>query len=287
MKGPITLIIVVLALIIIASFLLYTVDERQQVVITRFGNPVRVVKDPGLHLKLPYPFEAASKFDDRVLDYDSNPEPIYTQDKKNLIVDNYAKWRIVDPLAFMRAVRNEFGAQQRLDDIIYSALREELGKHTLSEVVAANRDTIMTVVTQESDQIADSLKYGIKIIDVRIKRADLPPQNQNAVFGRMREERGRIAKRYRSEGEEEALKIRATTDLEVATLRAGAYQQAERIKGEGDAEALRIYAQAYQRDPQFYELVRTLEAYEKSIDENTVLVLPPKTQFFKYLGKGQ
>ena len=287
MKGPITLIIVVLALIIVASFLLYAVDEREQVVITRFGNPVRVVKDPGLHFKLPYPFEAASRFDDRVLDYDSNPEPIYTQDKKNLIVDNYAKWRIVDPLAFMRAVRNEFGAQQRLDDIIYSALREELGRHTLSEVVAVNRDTIMTVVTRESDQIADSLKYGLTIIDVRIKRADLPAENQNAVFGRMREERGRIAKRYRSEGEEEALKIRATTDLEVAKLQAGAYEQAQRIRGEGDAEALRIYAQAYQRDPKFYELVRTLEAYEKSIDDNTVLVLPPKTQFFKYLGKGQ
>ncbi|MCD6335401.1 MAG: protease modulator HflC, partial [Candidatus Latescibacteria bacterium] len=281
MKGLIILAVIVVIALVAVGLVAYTVDETQQAVIIRMGNPVRTVQEPGLHFKWPYPIESVHMFDDRVLEYDVDPEPIYTQDKKNLILDNYARWRIEDPLMFMKAVKTRSGAQARLDDIVYSVLREELGKHVLSEVISENREKIMVAVTQHCREQAKGL--GIGILDVRIKRADLPRENEEYVYNRMRAERSRIAMQYRSEGEEEALKIRAQTDLDKRAIMAEAYEKSEKLKGAGDAEALGIYANAYQKDPNFYAFTRTLQAYEKAIDEHTVLVLPPTMEFFKYL----
>jgi membrane protease subunit HflC len=263
------------------NLVLFTVDETKQVVITQMGRPVRSIADPGLHMKLPYPVQTAHYFDDRLLVYDSAPTEILTEDKKNLVVDNYARWRIVDPLLFMQTVRDENGAQARLDDIIYSELRVELGKHDLQEVVSTAREQLMKIVTDRCDERARD--YGISIVDVRIKRADLPEENERFVYERMRAERRRKANMYRSEGEEEALKIRAQTDKEKTILLAEAYRSAQETRGEGDAAATKIYASALQADPEFYRFWRTLEAYRAALDTSTVLVISPDSDFFRYL----
>lgn len=281
MRGLIWIGASILGVVMVLSMVTFTVDETNQAVVVRMGEPVRVVKEPGLHFKLPFPVETVHKFDKRLLEYDSAPAQIYTKDKKNLIVDNYARWRIVDPLAFLKTVRTEAGALSRLDDIVYAVLREELGRHTLSEVVAKNRELIMRTVTQKCDAATE--KLGIEVVDVRIKRADLPKENERYVFDRMRAERHKMANQYRSEGEEMALKIRAQTDLEKRRILAEAYRKAEEIKGEGDAEASRIYAEAYKKDPEFYAFIRSLQAYDAVMDSSTVLVLPPEGPFFRYL----
>lgn len=284
MKTVITLIAALVLCVIVVELTFFIVDEREMVVVTRLGEPKRIIQDPGLYMKVPF-IEQVHVFEDRLIYSDADPAPIYTQDKKNLIVDNFARWRIVDPLMFLQSVQNIYRAQSRLDDIIYSALREDLGKRTLSEVVSKMRAEIMLKVTNRSRETAKSL--GIEILDVRLKRADLPDENKKFVFDRMRAERARQAKEYRAEGEEMALKIRAQTDLDVTRLTSGAFQKAQLIRGEGDAEALRIYADAFQQDPKFYEFQRTLEAYEKTLGKGTVLVLPLTTEFFKYLGTGK
>ena len=267
-------------LLIIASRTLYTVSETEQVVVTQLGRPVRLVQTPGLHLKVPF-LQQLTFFEDRLLDYDAAPAPVITRDKKNLVVDNYAKWQIRDPLKFLQTVQNEAGAQARLDDIIYSKVREQLGLHDLVEVIATKRDPIMRAVTASSHEA--STAYGIGVIDVRIKRADLPPENAQAVYGRMRTEREREAKRYRSEGQEEALKIRAESEKQKTIMLAEAYEQEQGIRGEGDAAAVRVYAEAFQHDPDFFTFTRTLEAYRKSLKGKTTLLLPPQMEFLRYL----
>ena len=281
MKGPVGVIVAVVALLFIGNLVVFTVNEVQQVVVTQFGEPIRVIKAPGLYFKLPNPIQRITVFDDRLLDYDANPEDIYTKDKKILVLDNYARWRIVNPLLFLQTLRTTAEGLARLDDIIYSEMRKELGQHELTEVIATNREELMRLVTQRSDEAAQV--YGIKVLDVRIKRADLPPENEAAVFNRMRAERDREAKGYRAEGQEEALKIRAQTDLAATRINAEAYEKSQGIRGQGDAEALGIYAEAYKDAARFYKFVRTLEAYEKSLDEKTVLVLPADSEFLKYL----
>ncbi len=281
MKGPVGLLIAIVVALFGLNLVAFTIGEWEQGVVTQFGEPVRVVREPGLYFKLPNPVQKVTFFDKWLLGYDANPEEIYTKDKKILILDNYARWRIVDPLLFMQTLRTTEEGQSRLDDIIYSELRKELGQHDLTEVVSINREELMQLVAQRANEAARV--YGIEVLDVRIKRADLPPENEAAVYDRMRAERDREAKGYRSEGEEAALKIRAITDLDAARISAGAYEKAQGIRGEGDAEALRIYAAAYRNAERFYQFTRTLEAYEKSLDDNTVLVLPAESEFFKYL----
>jgi membrane protease subunit HflC len=281
MRSAAALVVAIAIAVFGASLILFTVTEIQQAVVTQFGEPVRVITEPGLYFKLPDPIQKVNYFDKRLLDYDANPDPIYTKDKKILLLDNYARWRIVEPLVFMKALRTVDEATARLDDIVFSELRKELGQHELTEVVASNREEIMLDVTTRSDEAARP--YGIEVVDVRVKRADLPPENEAYVFNRMRAEREREAKTYRAEGEEQALKIRAETDLEAASISAEAYEQSQGIRGEGDAEALKIYAAAYKNAGKFYEFTRTLEAYEKSLTENTVLVQPLDTEFFKFL----
>ena len=279
-KSPIITIIGLIVVIIIFALISFVVDETKQAVILQMGKPMRTVTSPGLHFKLPNPIQTAILFEDRMLDYDASPTEILTKDKKYLIVDNFAKWRIVDPLLFMQGVKDEIGAQARLDDIIYSELRVQLGNHDLVEIVSENREDIMKTVTKDSDEKARD--YGIEIIDVRIKRADLAPENETAVYARMKAERERIANQYRSEGEEEALKIRAQTDKEKEIILAEAYREAQITRSEGEAQAIEIYANAFEKDPSFYDFMRTMEAYKKIFDEKTTLVLPPEAELFKY-----
>ena len=281
MRSAIGLVVVIVVALFGANLVTFTVNEVEQVVVTQFGQPRDVITEPGLYFKLPDPIQRITVFDKRLLDYDSDADPIYTKDKKILLLDNYARWRIVDALQFMQALRTENEAQARLDDIIYSELRKELGQHELAEVIATNREAIMDTVTVRAAVAA--LVYGIEIVDVRVKRADLPPENEAAVYNRMRAERAREAMAYRSEGEEQALKIRAETDLESASIRATAYETAQGTRGKGDAEALGIYAAAYRGAGDFYEFTRTLEAYESALDEKTILVQPVGTDFLRFL----
>ena len=283
MRRSLTAILVVLVvLLIVVGNSIFRVFETEQVQITKFGAPVRTITDPGLHFKIPF-VHKLHLFEKRLLDYDSAPTEVLTQDKKPLIVDNYAKWRIIDPLKFMMTVQNEPGAQTRLDDIIYSEIRTELGKHLFHEIISAQRSAIMDTVTQNSNIKAQ--EYGIEVVDVRIKRADLPAENERAVFQRMEAERKRIANKYRSEGEEKALEIRAETDKEAVIILAQAEKKAQEIRGEGDAEATRIYADAFGRNQRFYSFWRTLQAYENTIDSSTTLILSPDAEFFNYLWK--
>jgi membrane protease subunit HflC len=274
------LIILVLAGVFAAKTALFIVDETEQVVITRLGKPVRVIKEPGIYFKKPF-VEQVNLFDNRLLEYDSLPAEIYTLDKQTLVVDNFCKWRIRDPLLFLQSVHNEQQAQSRIDDIVFSELREQLKHYKLTQIVVTDRGLIMKEVTRQSDKKAGDL--GIEIVDVRIKRSDLPPENEKALFGEMRAERQRKAKKYRSEGEEEATKIRAETDQEKIEILATAYREEQDIRGKGDAEALRIYAEAYQQDPRFYDFLRSLEAYQKTLGSKTTIVLSPDSEFLKYL----
>jgi membrane protease subunit HflC len=281
-KQLISAIIFVAIVVIIAVALatsIFTVDETEQAIVTQLGKFVREAKQPGLHFKIPL-IQAKHKFEARILEYDADAAKIITDDKKHLVIDNYARWKIIDPLKFYQTVGSENGAQSRLDDIVFSEMREELARHSLTEIVSVNRQQIMHKVAEQCAQKAAD--YGIQIIDVRIKRADLPQDNTYSVFDRMKSERHKIAKKYRSEGEEEAVKIKAQTDKDKMILLAESYKKAEKTKGEGDAEALKIYAQAYENDPEFYAFLRTLEAYQKSLGKDTTIVLPIDSEFFQY-----
>jgi len=278
-KGKIG-IIVGLIIIFVASLSVFTVDQTQQAIVIQLGKPLGGIYGPGLHFKVPF-IQQVIQFEKRILVYDATSTEILTKDKKNLVVDNYTKWSIVDPLKFYTTVRNENGAQSRLDDIVYAQLRVELGQHDLSDIVSTTRGDIMTKVTKESAVRAK--EYGIDVVDVRIKRADLPEQNEKHVFGRMKAERERQAKQYRSEGEEESKKITAKADMERTIILAEAYKQSEQMKGEGDARAVKIYADAYQKDLEFYEFHRSLEAYKKSLKEGTKLILNADSEFFKFI----
>ena len=260
----------------------FIIDMTEQAVILQFGKPVRTIKDPGLHFKLPIPFQNAVIFDNRLLEYDVPPEEILSKDKKSLIVDNYVRWKIVDPLLFLQTVQAIPTAITRLDDIVYSELRRELGSHNMSDIITENREIIMEQVTKNS-KVATT-PYGIEVVDVRIKRVDLPKENEKSIYARMEAERNRQANKFRSEGEEEAQKIRATTEKDKTIILANAYKESQQIRGEGEAKALEIYAKAFGGDPDFYEFVRTLETYKKIIDKNTTLVLPADSDLFKLLG---
>jgi modulator of FtsH protease HflC len=258
----------------------YTVPQWQQAIVVQLGEPVRTVQEPGLYFKLPL-IQNVLYFDKRLLSYDASPREILTKDKQQLMIDNFSRWRIRDPLQFYRTVRDEAGGQSRLDDVIYSIVRENLGRHTLREIVNEKRSEVMAEVTKESD--AKARDYGIEVADVRIKRADLPEKNELNVFNRMRTERERLAKKFRAEGDEEARKIRSESDKQVQILTAEARKQADITRGQGDALAVKIFADAYGRDLEFYQLVRTLEAYRNSITEGTTLILSPNSEFFRYL----
>ena len=272
---------ILVAILVLST--VFTIDETRQVVILQFGEPVRIIKTPGLHFKLPAPLQVAQRFDDRLLEYDVPPEEILSKDKKSLIVDNYVRWRITDPLLFLQTVQTEPIAKTRIDDIVYSELRRELGTHNMSEIITENRELIMEEVTRES-AIATK-PYGIEVVDVRLKRVDLPQNNEQSIYRRMQAERIRQANKFRSEGEEESQKIKASTDKDKTIILADAYKEAEEVKGEGEAIAVDIYARAFSKDPDFYEFYRTLETYKIILDKKTTLVLPTNSKLFDILNQ--
>ena len=281
MKRLLTLIgIIIVGGLILLNLVFFTVRQDQQAIVLQLGKPVKVIKEPGLNARLPF-IQEVLYFEKKLLLYDAAPAEILTQDKKNLVVDNYSEWKIIDPLKFYQTVQNISGAQSRVDDIVYSELRVELGVHSLLEILSGGRARLMASITEKSDKSAR--EYGIEVVDVRIKRADLPTENEKAVYGRMAAERERQAMKYRSEGQEEAQKIRSIADRDRAIILAEAYRQAQELKGKGDAEAIRIYADAFQKDPEFYRFTRSLEAYEKSMKNGATLVLTPENEFLDYL----
>ena len=283
MKKLLTILLPILAVVGFSS--IFIVDETQQVVILQLGKPGKTVTEPGLNVKLPFPFQEKITFDDRLLEYDSPPEEILSKDKKSLIVDNYVRWKIVDPLQFLKTVQAIPTAKSRMDDIVYSELRRELGTHDMVEIITENREEIMDIVTRQSNSA--TLAYGISVVDVRIRRVDLPAENEESIYARMEAERKRQANKFRSEGEEEAQKIRAATDRDKTIILADAYKEAEKIRGEGDARAVQIYARSYSADPKFYEFVRTLDTYKQVVDDKTTLVLPSGSKLFKLLMDGK
>ena len=202
MKKLLTILLPILAVVGFSS--IFIVDETQQVVILQLGKPVKTVTEPGLNVKLPFPFQEKITFDDRLLEYDSPPEEILSKDKKSLIVDNYVRWKIIDPLQFLKTVQAIPTAKSRMDDIVYSELRRELGTHDMVEIITENREEIMDIVTRQSNTA--TLAYGISVVDVRIRRVDLPAENEESIYARMEAERKRQANKFRSEGEEEAQK---------------------------------------------------------------------------------
>ena len=273
-------VLIIAAILVTINLSVYTISMVEQAVITQLGKPVRNVDEPGLHFKIPF-IQKITKFPKQLLDYDSAPTEILTKDKKNLLIDNYAKWRILDSLKLLQTVRDTNGAQSRLDDIIYSELRVELGRHNLIDIVSTTRDEIMKLVTKRTNEKAK--EYGITVLDVRIKRADMPQEIANSIYNRMRTERERIAKEYRAQGKEEAQKIRAKTDKEKIVLLAEAYKKEQGIKGEGDAKSIKIYAESLEKDPEFYSFIRSMEAYKTLFKEKSTIILPPDTEFFRFL----
>ncbi|MBF0281780.1 MAG: protease modulator HflC [Zetaproteobacteria bacterium] len=268
---------------LIANMSAFILDQREQALVLQFGNPQAVVTDAGLHFKLPW--QSVQYFDKRLLESDASANEVITQDKKSILVDNYTRWRIVDPLIVYQAARTQTGVVSRMEDVVRGKVREVLGQHTLHQIVSGGdqanlRAELMQVIRERAD--ADASKLGIHIVDVRIKRADLPQENSEAVFMRMKAERQRIAKEYRSEGEEAAREIRAKAEKEQKIVLADAYKQSEIIRGRADAEATKIYAAAHNQDPKFYAFIRSLEAYKASIGEGTRLVVSPESEFFNF-----
>lgn len=276
----IALLAIAMLLVVLGVSPVFIVDITQTAIVVELGKPKQNITSPGLYFKVPF-IQDVTYFDKRLLDYDSSPQEVITQDKKTLFIDNFAKWRIVDPLKVFQAFQTQRGALRRLDDIIYSELRVELGRHDLPDIVSKTRSEIMAIVTQRANEKA--AVYGLEIDDVRIKRADLPEQNEKAVFARMQAERERQAKQYRAEGAEEAQKIRSDAEKDREILVAGAYKEAEQIRGDGDAKAFKAYSAAYRQDPRFFEFTRSMEAYKKTFAHNSTMVLTPDSEFLKYL----
>ncbi len=283
-KGSSLLGIIVVAIVVLISQSFFKVDQTQSALVIQLGKPVKAIETPGLNFKKPF-VQKVVYFDHRLLIYDATPSVIITKDKKNLVVDNYARWRITDPLKYFQTMRNETGAQSRLDDIIFSNVREELGRRNLIEIVAESRAELMEQVTEKTNIKAK--EYGIEVVDVRIKRADLPLENERAVFERMRAERQREAKKYRSEGEERALGIRAQADKDKTIIISEAQRKSQVVRGEADAVATRLYASAYNRDPEFFYFLKTMEAYKETIDEGDSLIVSPDAEFFRYMKKSK
>lgn len=280
MKKAIIIIVVVIVAIIVGAQSLFTIDMTEQAIVLQLGQYVRTVNQPGLHVKIPF-IQSVTRYDNRILVSDVAPGDYITQDKKRLIVDHVTRWRIADPLTFYKTVRTEVGALARLDPIVLSEMRDELAAHDFTEIISTERETIMETVSDRARVRAAD--FGIELIDVRIKRADLPPEVQDSVFARMEAERQRISLQYRAEGDEEAVKLRANADKQVTILLAEGYEEYQKLVGEGDAQAIAIYAAAFEQNPEFYSFLRTLQAYETFIPGETTLVLSSDSELFQYL----
>lgn len=272
----------------LSNLVLFVIDTTEYAVLTQFGKPVRSILEPGLHWKLPEPIQTVHRYDNRLQVYEAGQVEFLTKDKKSIVVDYYASWKITDPLLFLKTVRDKVGAEARLSDVVSSVLGVALGEYELGELVnvdprSMKLDEMLTSVTDRCNR--QTLSYGIQTVNVEMRTLNFPEKNKLSVFRRMKAEREQMARKYRSEGSEEAAKIRAEAKKEEARILSEAYREAERIKGEGDAEAIRIYAQAFQKDPDFYRFIRTLAAYEKVIDEKTTAILPADSELLRYLNQ--
>ena len=269
-------------LLVLASQSLYIVQQPEQAIVLQFGNPVRLIQEPGLKIKMPF-IQNVVFYDKRLLNLEPPAQEVVLKDKKRLDVDTFSRYRIVEPLTFYKTVRNEYQAQNRLQEIVNSSARNVLATFTLKELLSEKRTEIMK---QISDAVkADAAQLGVEVADVRIRRADLPVQVSQAINDRMKTERIREAKGYRADGEKTAQEIRATADKQATITVATAEKEAQQIKGEGDKKATEIWNKATGVDPEFYAFYRSLEAYRNSFDEETSLVLAPEGEFFSYFGK--
>jgi membrane protease subunit HflC len=296
----------ILVALIFLNSIMYTLPETHQAVITQFGEPVGVVKEPGLHFKKPV-IHQVNYFEKRLLEWDGKPTQVPTLDKRYIWVDTFARWKIEDPLKFFQTVRNEGSAHARLDDIVNSAVRNQISTHVLIEAIrTTNRP--MSTMRVEGETLAEvlkvekgrneitklivkeaapsALKYGIELVDIKIKRINYVEEVRRAVYERMIVERKRIAAKYRSEGEGEMMEIRGKKEKEEKVILSKAYRKAEEAKGKADAEAIKIYAEAYSRDPEFYSFLKTLETYEKTLGEKSIIILSTDSDYFKYLKRG-
>ncbi len=283
MNRLISSIVAALIALTILSSTLFVVDQRQYAIVFALGEVKEVIKDPGLHFKLPPPFQNVMFLDKRILTLDTpEPDRFITAEKKNILVDAFVKWRIADPrLFFVSFGGDERRAQDRMAQIIKAALNDEITKRTVREVISGERSKVMDAIRSKVEN--EAVQIGAQIIDVRLKRVDYVEQINNSVYERMKSERARVANELRSTGAAESEKIRADADRQRTVILADAYRQAESIRGEGDAKAARIYAQAFGQNPDFYKFIRSLEAYKDSFKTRSdVLLIDPNSEFLKY-----
>ena len=275
-------ILTILFLLLVIFNALFIVKQTEQALVLQFGDPIRVIKEPGLKIKIPL-IQNAVFYDTRVLDFDAEVEEVILSDQKRLLVDAFIRYRIIDPLKFYQSVGNESSFKARIGGILSGSLRRVLGSDPLEVVLSVNRSELMERIQAEIDKEASD--FGVKMIDVRIKRADLPKANSEAIFARMRAEREKEARQFRAEGSEESQIIKSTAEKERTVIIAEANKKAQTIKGEGDGEAVKIYAKAFKKDEAFFAFYRSMEAYKKvfedSEDEPT-FILSPDSDFFKY-----
>ncbi|RKX46511.1 MAG: protease modulator HflC [Thermotogae bacterium] len=274
----VVIILAVLFLVILPSAF-FIVDETKQAVVLRFGEIKQVVTKAGLHVKAPF-IDKVVKLEKRFQMYDVKPDVIYTADKKNVVVDTFAVWRISDPKVFIESLKNLAVAKTRIDDVVYSHVRDIFAKHQFDEIVSEKREALLQEVTKRSKR--DLQDFGVEILSVRVKRTDLPDETLNAVFNRMKSERYQKAAAIRAEGSREAQKITSDADRQVRIIEAEAQKKAEELKGEGEAIAYEIYASAYSQDPEFFSFWRSLQAYRKAIPGDYI-ILDERSEFLKYL----
>jgi membrane protease subunit HflC len=282
MGSSIRLVLVLaLALVVLGAFSMFQVGQWEKALLFRLGEIVSTDLKPGLHFKMPF-INNVRKYDGRILTLDVDPERFLTVEKKNVIVDSFVMWRIADVGRYYTAVLgDERHAGQRLEQIIKDGMRGQFSKRTINEVVSGVRDEIMIQLTTDANRQAKAI--GIEIVDVRVKRVDLPAEVSNSVYRRMQAERARVAKEFRSQGAEEAEKIRADADRQRQVLIANAYRDAEQTRGQGDARAAEIYANAYSKDKEFYSFYRSLQAYKQSFQQGQdMMLLQPEGEFFEY-----
>lgn len=259
---------------------LFTVNQTQQALVLQFGNPLRTVLEPGLHMKVPF-VQQVEYFDKRVLDFDAPSVELVLGDQKRLVVDAFARYRIVNALRFKQSVGNEAAFRGRLEPIIFSSLRSVLGEAPLFTLLSADRNQIMGRIRNETNKSLQG--FGVELVDVRIKRADLPPENSQAIYRRMQTERDREAKELRAQGAEIGQRIRARADRERRVIIAEAERESQILRGQGDAEAIRVFAEAFGQDPSFFDFYRSMQAYRTSLgDGSTSFVLSPESEFFRY-----
>lgn len=273
------------AFLIILSDALFSVDQRQNGVVFQFGEAIRVIQTPGLNIKIPF-IQNIQFFDKRVLDVKAEAKELTASDEKRVIVDAFAKFRIINTVQFIKTVHNYQGAQLRLNRILESAMRTVIGKFPLNTLLTDKRANLMLQIRDLT--YSEAKNFGVEVIDVRILKADLPPENSTAIYMRMQTDREKEANQIRAEGNEEAARIRSKADKESKIILANAYMDAQKVKGLGDAESARLYNRTYSKDPEFFKFYASLNAYKTSLTkENTQFVLSPDSEFFKYLKLGK